>query len=356
MTANARLASLLTSAWRRRGALAWLLSPLALLYAAITGLRRRAYAIGLFQSTRVAAPVVVVGNLYVGGTGKTPLTIELVRALLQRGFKPGVVSRGYGGTGGDARLVTSADSATDVGDEPLLIAAATGVPVAVGAQRARAATLLLEKHPSCDVVIADDGLQHLALRRDVEIALIDERMLGNGWVLPAGPLREPPSRLAKVDAIVLHGAAHLPASAVPCFSMHTGLAEHAYRLSDREQSIALAELVQRQQATRISITAAAGIGVPQRFFDMLSAAGLRIEPLPLPDHFDYRDNPFAGRHADLLLITEKDAVKCRLVDALRADQRIWVLPLQARVDPKLVDLVIARLNSLRKSPNGSPAA
>jgi tetraacyldisaccharide 4'-kinase len=356
LTASARLASLLASAWRRRGPLAWLLSPLALLYAAVTALRRRAYASGFFQSTRAAAPVVVIGNLYVGGTGKTPLTIELVRALIQRGFKPGVVSRGYGGTGSGARLVTSADSAADVGDEPLLIAAATGVPVAVGALRARAATLLLANHPSCDVVIADDGLQHLALRRDVEIALIDERMLGNGWVLPAGPLREPPGRLDKVDAIVLHGAAHSPVSGVPCFSMHTGLADHAYRLGDRSQSVALDELVQRQQTTRISITAAAGIGVPQRFFDMLSAAGLRIEPLPLPDHFDYRDNPFAGRHADLLLITEKDAVKCRRADTLRNDQRIWVMPLQARVDTKLVDLLVARLNLLRKNPNGSPAA
>jgi tetraacyldisaccharide 4'-kinase len=356
VTANARLALLLTSAWRRRGPLAWLLSPLALLYAAVTALRRRTYASGLFQSTRVAAPVVVIGNLYVGGTGKTPLTIEIVRALIQRGFTPGVVSRGYGGTGSDARLVTSADSANDVGDEPLLIAAATGVPVAVGALRARAATLLLANHPSCDVVIADDGLQHLALGRDVEIALIDERMLGNGWVLPAGPLRESPGRLAEVDAIVLHGAARSPVSGVPCFSMQSGLADHAYRLGDRLQSVALAELVQRQQATRISITAAAGIGVPQRFFDMLSAAGLRIEPLPLPDHFDYRDNPFADRHADLLLVTEKDAVKCRLADALRKDQRIWVVPLKARVDPKLIDLLVARLNLLRKNPNGSPAA
>jgi tetraacyldisaccharide 4'-kinase len=356
VAAKVRLASLLTSAWQRRGPLAWLLSPLALLFAAVVSVRRAAYAHGLLRATRITAPVVVIGNLYVGGTGKTPLTIELVRELKRRGFRPGVISRGYGGAARIARIVDAADAATDVGDEPLVIAAATAVPVAIGARRAQAAALLLQNDPSCDVVIADDGLQHLALARDVEIAVIDERKLGNGWVLPAGPLREAPRRLATVDAIVLHGTALASVGGVPCFRLDTRLSGHAYRLADPGQSTSLDELAERQQSMRLSIVAAAGIGVPQRFFDMLTAAGLHIEPLPLPDHFDYRDNPFTGRPADLLLITEKDAVKCRGVDALRNDPRIWVVPLQARLDAELVDLLVARLNLLRKNPNGSPVA
>ena len=143
----------------------------------------------------MGVPVVVVGNLYVGGTGKTPLAIELVRALQRRGWRPGVVSRGYGGTARSARLVDAEATATEVGDEPLLIARATQAPVAVGSRRVAAARQLLRAHSDCDVIVADDGLQHLRLARDVEIALVDERGLGNGWLLPAGPLREPASRL-----------------------------------------------------------------------------------------------------------------------------------------------------------------
>ncbi len=356
MPADTRFTALLAAAWQRRGLLAWILSPLALVYAAVMAVRRRAYAVGMLRTTRVAVPVVVIGNLYVGGTGKTPLTIELVRALRQRGFDPGVVSRGYGGTGPAARMVGAGDAADAVGDEPQLIAGTAAVAVAVAARRAEAAELMLRVHPACDVLLADDGLQHLALARDIEIALVDERGLGNGWVLPAGPLREAPARLDGVDAIVLHGAAQPPTRAVPCFRMQTRLADHACRLSDPGQRIALLELVRRQRADGLAITAAAGIGVPQRFFDMLGDVGLRVDPLPLPDHFDFRVNPFDGRSADLLLITEKDAVKCRRIDTLCADPRIWVVPLEASVDAALVDLVVARLNLLRKAPHGSSAA
>jgi tetraacyldisaccharide 4'-kinase len=344
------------SAWQRRGALAWILSPLALTYAAIVKVRRIAYANGILKASRAMAPVVVLGNLYVGGTGKTPLAIALVRALRQHGFQPGVISRGYGGTARSARVVSEGDTAAEVGDEPLLIAESTGAPVAVGARRAQAAALLLQAHPACDVLIADDGLQHLALARDLEVALIDERGLGNGWVLPAGPLREPPARLARVDAIVLHGTAAPPVQGVPNFPLRTQLADHAYRLADRSQFRPLVDFAQRQRSTGLRITAAAGIGVPQRFFDMLTAIGLRVDPLPLPDHFEYRVNPFAGCDTDVVLITEKDAVKCRRSDALRDDTRLWVVPLDAQVDTALVDLVIARLKLLRKTPHGFPAS
>ena len=356
MSADARLDSAVLSAWQRRGLLAWLLAPVALLYAGALAVRRAAYAIGLLRSTRVAVPVIVVGNLYVGGTGKTPLTIELVRALRTRGWTPGVVSRGYGGTASAPHLVSPQDTAAVVGDEPLLIARATAAPVAVGSSRVQAAQALLATELACDVIVADDGLQHLRLARDVEIALLDERGLGNGWVLPAGPLREPATRLGGVDAIVLHRAEHAPANGVPCFAMRSRLADEIHRLGDRAHSMPLAELIRRQHGSSLTITAAAGIGVPQRFFDMLRDNGLRIEPLSLPDHFDYSDNPFAQCRTHLLLITEKDAVKCERIDALRKDPRIWVVPLVATIDTALVDLVVTALNRLRKGLHGPPAA
>jgi len=356
VSAGAPLASRVTSAWQRRGLFAWLLAPLSLVYFVVIALRRYAYRLGWLPATRVPVPVIVIGNLYVGGTGKTPLTIELVRALKQRGWNPGVVSRGYGANERAPRVVGPDDTAGEVGDEPLLISCATGAPVAVAKSRTQATQLLLQVQPGCDVVIADDGLQHLQLARDIEIAVVDERLFGNGWLLPAGPLRESPGRLASVDAIVLHAAAGVPVGNVPCFRMRTGLVGHAYRLGDRSQSESLAALAAKQQSSTLAITAAAGIGVPQRFFDMLQKAGLRFDSLSLPDHYDFRDDPFRDRQADLLLITEKDAVKCERVEALRNDRRIWVAPLQAAVDVALVDLVDSRLTSLRKRPHGPSAA
>lgn len=356
-------ATFLTDAWRRRGGLAWLLSPFALLYGGALALRRAAYAGGLARSTRLPVPVIVVGNLYVGGTGKTPLTIELVKALRARGWKPGVVSRGYGRSADDIRVVATTDDASEVGDEPLLIAQAGGAPVAVGADRVQAARLLLKSHADCDVILADDGLQHLRLARDVEIAVVDERGLGNGWVLPAGPLREPSGALSRIDAIVLHGldAKDLPIGRADdgpaLFHMRSRLAPQLESLAQPGRTLALAELAQRQRREpALTILAAAGIGVPPRFFAMLRAAGLAVDELPLPDHHDFRGDPFAGSRAAIIVITAKDAVKCRRNDALRSDERIWVAPLTADVDGALVDLVAARLTSLRKAQDGPAPA
>jgi tetraacyldisaccharide 4'-kinase len=361
--ADARLESAIVSAWQRRGWLAWLLAPLSVVYGVILGARRLAYATGLIPVARLPVPVVVIGNLYVGGTGKTPLTIALVQALRRRGWRPGVVSRGYGRTSSVARIVAADDLPVDVGDEPLVTARATTVPVAVGAARSHAAQLLLARHPECNVLIADDGLQHLRLARDLELALLDDRGLGNGWLLPAGPLREPAARLRRVDAIVRHqsGSAAptpMPTSAgdVPQFAMVSQLGETIHRLGDRSQTLTLTELVRRQRAAALTITAAAGIGVPQRFFGMLRAAGLAVVELPLPDHYDFQDSPLSSGSTHLVLVTEKDAVKCERIDALRKDPRIWVVPLQARIDDRLVDFVAARLEQHRKSPHGSSAA
>ncbi len=333
-----------------------MLAPFALLYGALMRARRGAYQRGLLHSEHVAVPVVVVGNLYVGGTGKTPLVIALVRALQLRGLRPGVISRGYGGTARASRLIGPNDAAAEVGDEPLLIARSTQAPVAIGADRVAAAEALLRTHRGCDLIVADDGLQHLRLARDFEIALLDERGLGNGWVLPAGPLREPAARLASVDAIVLHGSEAVPSERVPCFAMRTRLADRMYRLAEQTDTMSLRELAARQRDSALGVTAAAGIGVPERFFRMLREQDLAIDPLALPDHYDYRVNPFAEVQTPFVLITEKDAVKCIQIEALRSDRRIWVVPLSATIDAGLVELIVNRLKEPRGHPDGSPPA
>jgi tetraacyldisaccharide 4'-kinase len=349
-----RLQLTLTDAWQRRGLLAWLLAPLAVIhYLAYSG-RRTLYALGVLRPTRMDVPVIVIGNLYVGGTGKTPLTIELVRALIARGWRPGIVSRGYGASRGDARMVRPDDSARDVGDEPSLMIRATPAPVAVAHRRAAAAQLLRARHPECDVLVADDGLQHWALARDVEIAVMHYRGLGNGWLLPAGPLREPGARLDRVDAVVCNGDVPSVETTAPRYVMRTRLGDA--RPLGGAPSQPLASLAAAQARGKLRITAAAGIGAPDRFFAMLRSAGLAIDPLPLADHFDFVADPFAGITADRILVTEKDAVKCAANPALAADARIWVVPLVSDIDTRLVDDVVARLHRTSRRTALGPSA
>ncbi len=341
----------LTKAWQRRGVFAWLLAPASLLYYALYLCRGALYALRIRQPTRLVVPVVVVGNLYLGGTGKTPLTVELVRALTARGWRPGIVSRGYGARESAPRLVHPGDAARQVGDEPLLIVRATTAPVAIARRRVEAAHLLRVEHPECDVIIADDGLQHMQLGRDMEIALLNHRGLGNGWMLPAGPLREPPSRLGRVDAIALNGvSAEVPDLAVdtPSYRMRTHLAS-AFALHSPKLRIELSTLAAEQRSHGWRLTAAAGIGAPDRFFTMLRAAGLVIDELPLADHYDYSTNPFSDCAADRILITEKDAVKCADNSSLANDPRLWVVPLVTEVDPTLIDAVVARISTVRNA-------
>ncbi len=342
MIAHARLERALNIAWQGRGPLAWALRPLAWLFAAARATQRGLYRFGGLKPWSVGLPVVVVGNLYVGGTGKTPLVIELVRALAGRGWRPGVISRGYRREGNDARPVDPQATAVEVGDEPLLVAQATGAPVVVGADRVAAARVLRSLHPHCDVVVCDDGLQHPRLGRDFEIAVLHFRGLGNGWLLPAGPLRDPPSRLRTVDAVVLNGEVPPVRIYSPVFIMQ-GELDTVYALSDTNKRAPLAELVREQQEKGIRIVAAAGIGAPERFFAMLRTAGLNIEAVPLPDHYDFTINPFAGRTYDVALMTEKDAVKCRRIGALASDGRMCVVSLRTSIDPALLDMIEARI-------------
>ena len=350
MPPQTRLQLAVTKAWQQRGVLAWLLAPVSVLYYAVYLCRGAVYALHLRRPTRFDVPVVVVGNLYVGGTGKTPLTVELVRALTARGWRPGIVSRGYGARDSTPRLVRAGDAARQVGDEPLLIVRATTAPLAIARWRVEAAQLLRETHPECDVIIADDGLQHLPLGRDMEIALLNHRGLGNGWMLPAGPLREPRSRLDRVDAIVLNGdSGEVPeiTAAAPRYRMRTHLAA-AFALHAPKLRIELSALAAEQRSHGWRLTAAAGIGAPDRFFAMLRAAGLVIDELPLADHFDYSTNPFYDCAADRILITEKDAVKCADNSSLANDPRLWVVPLVTEVDPALIDAVVARILTSKK--------
>jgi tetraacyldisaccharide 4'-kinase len=332
---------ILTRAWLRRGLLACALWPVSLLFRAIVALRRSLYAAGLLQSVRLPVPVIVVGNIFIGGTGKTPLAIWLVQALRRAGYVPGVISRGYGSKNDMPRPVLADSMPQVVGDEPVLIAARTGCPVMVGRNRVAAAKALLATHPEVNLIVSDDGLQHYALARDVEIVLSDTRGNGNGWLLPAGPLREPASRPR--DFTVVNGEqrpADMPRSAI---SMRlTG--ELVERLSDRTQQLPLQSLSTLRTAAGKAphIIAAAGIGNPARFFSMLRNAGVAFEEVPLPDHYDFAVNPFAGMAADIILITEKDAVKCRHLDALKNDGRLWVVPVTASIDAALAEKIVEK--------------
>ena len=333
---SSSLETTLTRAWLRRGALAWALLPVALLFGLLSGLRRLLFSLGLKRAERLPVPVIVVGNIFIGGTGKTPLTIWLAEALRAAGLRPGVISRGHGGANSAPRAVTPQSDPREVGDEPLLIAARTGSPVVVGRQRAEAGRALLALYPEVDVIITDDGLQHYALARDVEIVLFDGRGVGNGWLLPAGPLREPASR--RRDFTVVNAPAIAPALAAVVgahpYRMHLA-GDYAERL-DGATRLPLAQL----RAKRL--VAAAGIGNPGRFFAMLRASGLTLGELPLPDHHDFLDRPFDAVDADIILITEKDAVKCRQIDNLKDDPRLWVVPVTAQLDVRLAEQIVEK--------------
>jgi tetraacyldisaccharide 4'-kinase len=336
------LEPILTRAWLRRGPLALALWPLSLLFRLLAALRLTLFRAGVLTSERLPVPVVVVGNIFIGGTGKTPLTIWLVEQLRAAGLQPGVISRGHGGEGsegndGGPREVLPGLSAREVGDEPLLIANRTGCPVVVGRKRAEAGRHLLERHPEVDVLVTDDGLQHYALRRDVEVVLFDGRGVGNGWLLPAGPLREPASR--RRDFTVVNAPDLTPALAAAVggrpWQMRLSGA-HAERLADPGQRLPLGDLAGKR------IVAAAGIGNPGRFFAMLRQAGLDVGELALPDHHDFLDDPFAGVDADVILITEKDAVKCRQLEKINNDPRLWVVPVSAQIDSALAAHIVEK--------------
>jgi tetraacyldisaccharide 4'-kinase len=319
--------------WARTGALTLLLAPLALLFSAAAGLRRLGYRRGWLTAVSVGVPVIVVGNITAGGSGKTPLVVWLVNRLRAQGYRPGVVSRGYGGAVQGCVDVQPGSSPAEVGDEPLLIGIKTDAPVVVGRDRVAAARTLLARHPGVDVIVSDDGLQHYRLHRDIELAVIDAASgLGNGWPLPAGPLREPARRLGSVDAVVQVVRGSAPSSAQPAAGWRADYsAGQAYRLRDPQERKRLGELPPHDW---LAVT---GIGRPQGFFDMLRAQGVAFRPRAFPDHhaFQPQDLP----HDGAVLMTEKDAVKCSSF----AGTDWWAVELDVAPESGFIDWLDARI-------------
>lgn len=308
--------------WYDQHPLSMLLAPLGWCYCALARGRRRLYREGWRASHRLPVPVLVVGNLTVGGTGKTPLVIWLCGWLRERGYRPGVLIRGYGGRGRTWPVaVAPGANPTAVGDEAALLAERCGCPVMAGPDRVASGQGLIEGF-GCDILVADDGLQHYRLQRDIEIALIDgQRRLGNGRCLPAGPLREPGERLAEVDLVIVNGAApgdRYGMSLVP---------GPVVSLEDPERTCGLGVFSGR------TVLAVAGIGNPERFFQMLGGQGIRVIPRPYPDHHPFTADEVQGWLGRTVLMTEKDGVKCRYLSG--SDR--WVVRVRAEPDTRTRD-------------------
>lgn len=315
------------------------LAPLSWVYRVLATLQRRD---AQRRRWRARCPVLVVGNLVAGGAGKTPTVIALVQALRAAGWHPGVVSRGYGRATHGLHEVDAATPAAAVGDEPWLIHRRTLTPVVVAERRTEAARELLRRHPEVDLLIADDGLQHHALARDAEVWVFDERGVGNGMLLPAGPLRQPLPQALPPQAVVLYNAPR------PSTPLRGALARRtlagAALLADWQRGAAMDMAALKALAGR-PIPAVAGIGAPGRFFDMLRDAGLTIEPLPLPDHARLDVAPWRAGTPDVVC-TEKDAAK--LVALPVGATRVWVVGLDFRLPQSLVAAVQRRLRNARR--------
>jgi tetraacyldisaccharide 4'-kinase len=320
----------LQAAWARRGAAAVLLWPIGAMVAAEAQRRRRRAGSGSDPVVRLPVPVVVVGNLIVGGAGKTPATLAVVTALRAAGWHPGIVSRGYGRRSKGVMAVEAGTPASQSGDEPLLLRRRTGVPVVVGEDRVAAARALLARDPRVDLIVSDDGLQHHRLARDVQIVVFDERGAGNGWCLPAGPLREPMPAAPWPRTLVLYNAPYA-ATAWPGEQLDSRV-EHAWPLAAwwRGDDSARVPLTGLSGIAR-QLVAMAGVARPARFFGSLEAAGLRFESIALPDHHAFETLDWPAGTTDII-VTEKDAVKLEpsRVDGSRSP-RWWVAPLDSRL-------------------------
>lgn len=348
------LTQALLRAWTGRAPLAWALLPIAGLYGLLLGLRRCAYRLGWHTATRLGVPVIVVGNVIAGGAGKTPTVLGIVAHLQARGWRVGIVSRGYGSTGLPGQCYLSVQHQPDprlVGDEPLLLWQKTGVPVYVGRERTVAAQALLRDHPDVQVLVCDDGLQHWALYRDIEVCVFDGRGIGNGWLLPAGPLREPwPRRLLAAVGqrpgaqIVLHTSPN----ALPGLRAQRELAHYGI-----DQTGTLTALGSLDAPGRRPVLAVAGIATPESFFALLRAQGVVLDKtLALPDHYDFDSwlrNEYAGY---TLICTEKDAVKLWQ----HAPGAIAVPLIQTAPDSfyQALDDALARARPQLSSPHGHP--
>jgi len=322
------------SMWYGKRAIALVFTPLSALFGLIVKVRGFLYSKGYLKSTQLPVPVLVVGNITVGGTGKTPMVIYLAELLKAAGYSPGIISRGYGGIASSWPQQVRADSdARVVGDEAKILAARTDCPVAVGPKRVDSALALI-KHHGCDIIISDDGLQHYALQRDIEIVLIDgERRQGNGYLLPAGPLREPVERLKSVDFIVCNGLANKGE-----FPLQID-GDIAVRINDESKQKELRELGNHP------CHALAGLGNPARFFAHLKKFGLAFDSHTFPDHYIYTQQDISFDDDNQVLMTEKDAVKCTTI----ATDKHWYVPIKAKMSEKFS---LSLLALIKEKTNG----
>jgi tetraacyldisaccharide 4'-kinase len=331
----------LISLWQTRTWVTFLLVPLSFFYWLISQTRRLLYQKNIFPRYSAPIPVIIIGNITVGGTGKTPLTLHLVQSLQKQGFFPGIISRGYKARLTQPQQVRQDSDPSVCGDEPVLMANATHAPIFIHHKRARAIHALCQTYPQCNVLVCDDGLQHYALQRDIEIAVIDTTQpVGNGLLLPAGPLREPPARLRTVDFVVYNGNEPV---ALPHFTSPILMQlqpSYFYQLSHPTLKQPVDYFVKQ------SCHAVAGIGNPRRFFATLQKLGLDCPATAFPDHHAFKKADLPA--SDIILVTEKDAVKL----ARLKDDRIWVLPVHAITEPELGELVATRLHKLKAEQYG----
>lgn len=315
----------------------WLM-PFGFLFSDFAKFRKFLYRIGVLKTSKLPVPVIIVGNISVGGTGKTPLVIYLAKFLENSGFKPGIISRGYGGSGKDLpQTVNIASTASQVGDEALLIARRSHCPMAVCSIRAEAAKLLLDQY-NCNVILSDDGLQHYALKRDIEIAVVDgERRFGNGYCLPAGPLREPIERLQTVDLVVFNGKQDTEL-------MGLGVSREFIMQLEGETAVNLLTGKQKplQEFVGIDCYALAGIGNPTRFFNMLESFGLNCNTMSFPDHYVFQSRDITFSDNKPVLMTEKDAVKCTGF----ATDNHWFVPVTANLAPEFTAQLLTLLKRI----------
>lgn len=339
------------AAWQRKGLISTLLLPLSWLARLGIAYKKSQYRRHRFPVAKSRHPVVVVGNLYVGGTGKTPVVMAIVQSLQTHGWRPGVISRGYGiKPGSRARTGQGRLDPTQFGDEPALIAARSGVPVSVHPKRTLALRQLEHDYPNVDVVIADDGLQHLALARDLEIVVQDGRTLGNRRVLPAGPLREPANKLQEVDYLITNldaGQAEPAPRPIKAVQISLRLVPTDMQHLNSNTTLPWPQWQSRHHGR--SMGAVAGIGQPQRYFAMLAALGMELtETIALPDHHPFSTSPFAPLTSELILITAKDAVKCSRFN----DERVWVVNVAPQFNnPGWLDGLNLRLRDIAKKKN-----
>ncbi|MEO6421686.1 MAG: tetraacyldisaccharide 4'-kinase [Candidatus Nitrotoga sp.] len=323
--------------WYRTTPLHLILLPISVIFHMLAATRRALYHNGILNSVKLPVPVIIVGNITVGGSGKTPLTLWLAQQLIDNGWHPGIISRGHGGTNISPLAVHASSSPDEVGDEAVLMAQRKLCPVWIGHDRVGAARSLLHAHPECDIVLSDDGLQHYRLQRDFEIAVVDgTRRFGNGFLLPAGPLREPLSRLTQVDAVVIHGGK----TTIDQHSMQL-YGECFYNLLNPDTTAQAADFFGQR------LHAIAGIGHPQRFFTHLSRLGLNVQTHPFPDHHDFTPADLVYTDADAILMTEKDAVKCTEF----ANEKCWVLRVDAQLDSLLTQQILEKV-----TPDGRQTA